>query len=66
VIEVLEIIFSYTNIAFTEKQKEDMAKLYDLLQGSELLNLILNNIPEEELNMLDKGILDTIESVYKY
>jgi len=27
----LEIIFTYTNINFTDKQKEDPSKLYDLL-----------------------------------
>jgi len=30
----LEMVFRYSNISFTEKQKEDPAKLYDLLAGS--------------------------------
>ena len=31
---VIEIIEYYTNINFTEKQREDYAKLYDLIFGS--------------------------------
>ena len=31
VIGTIEIIMAYTNLSFTEKQKEDYAKLYDLL-----------------------------------
>ena len=32
VIGTIEIIMAYTNLSFTEKQKEDYAKLYDLLE----------------------------------
>lgn len=66
VITLLEIIFTYTNISFTEKQKEDMAKLYDMFQNSGLLNLIFSNIPENEIVVLEEGIDATIESIYKY
>ena len=31
----LEIIFNYTNISFTDKQKEDLVKLYDILEKGE-------------------------------
>jgi hypothetical protein len=66
VITLLEIIFTYTNISFTEKQKEDMAKLYDMFQNSGLLELIFSNIPENEMVVLEEGIDATIESIYKY
>ena len=62
----LEFVFTYTNITFTDKQKEDLPKLYDLLSSSGVLNEILTNIPKEELDIIWKGIEDTIESFYKY
>ena len=37
VFTALGIIEYYTNISFTEKQKEDPVKLYDLLHGNGLL-----------------------------
>ena len=62
----MEIIFVYTNINFTDKQKEDPAKLYDLIYSSGVRNIIFDAIPDEELNILYDGVEDTIESVYKY
>lgn len=62
----LQIIEKYTNINFTDKQKENPTKLYDLLIGNGLVSEVINNIPEAEYNEILKGIKDTIESVYKY
>ena len=62
----LEVFEAYTNISFTDKQKEDPSKLYDILYSSNALSVILNSIPKEEYNSIVKGIEDTIESVYKY
>ena len=50
---MLEILYSYTNINFTEKQKEDPAKLYDLVVSGGLIKLVLQAIPEEEYNILE-------------
>lgn len=66
VIGTLEIIMAYTNISFTEKQKEDVAKLYDLLDSNGVVNTIIAAIPEEEYNFVIDGIDDTIEAVYAY
>ena len=62
----LEIIEKYTNINFTDKQKENPTKLYDLLIGNGVISEIINAIPEAEYNEILQGIKDTIESVYKY
>jgi hypothetical protein len=62
----LEIVEKYTNINFTEKQKENPTKLYDLLVGSGLLIKIFETIPQEEYNAIQTGIERTIKSVYKY
>ena len=66
VIGALEIIMAYTNLSFTEKQKEDVAKLYDLLETNGVIDQVVSAIPEEEYNFIIDGIDDTIEAVYTY
>ena len=62
----LEIISFYTNIKFTEKQKENVFKLYDLIVSSGLYLNVYNNIPQEEYQILYTTLMETIDSVYKY
>lgn len=62
----LGIIEYYTNINFTDKQKEDPVKLFDLLQGNGLMQQIQNAIPVEEFDDLNNGVWDSIESIYTY
>ena len=62
----LEIMYAYTNINFTDKQKEDPVKLYDLLSGSKLYDKIVENIPVEEYLEVMNGIDETIDAVYTY
>ena len=62
----LEIIFAYTNISFTEKQKEDLPKLYDAICTSGLLNIITIEIPESELNIIKNGVGKTSKAVYDH
>lgn len=63
---IMEIIFAYTDISFTDKQKEDIAKLYDQMVSSGVITTIIKAIPEEELVIIQNGVKDTIEAVYKY
>lgn len=63
---ILEIIDHYTNISFTEKQREDPCKIYDLLVGNGVSTSILGAIPAEELAELLTGIDDSITAVYNY
>ncbi len=62
----LETIFMYTNINFTDKQKEDVCKLYDLVVSSGFYDAVINEIPEEELEWIEDTLMDTVESIYKY
>lgn len=48
----LNLVYLYTNISFTEKQRENEAKLYNELQTSGLLNTILATIPTNEYESL--------------
>lgn len=62
----LELIFTYTNISFTDKQKEDICKLYDLLISSGLYAAVVAEIPKVEREWIEDVTMDTIESIYSY
>ena len=63
---VFQIIEYYTNISFTEKQKENPTKLFDLIVGSDLWAEIVNNLNKEDYDSLLNYINEAIESLYKY
>ena len=62
----IAIVQYYTNITFTEKQKEDIGKLYDLLVSSGFYAEIKKKIPAEEIEYLKENINKTIHSIYEY
>ena len=62
----LEIISAYANISFTEKQKEDPSKLFDLVVSSGLYKEIICVIPHTEIESLQCYINSTIDAVYEY
>lgn len=62
----LEMITTYTNISFTEKQMEAPSKLYDALLCSGWLKTIMESIPEEERNTVWHGLIATTTAYYNY
>lgn len=66
VFSAIEIFNLYTNINFTEKQREDIQKLYDLLKGSKLMDAVINAIPKEEYDFIMNGINASITAIYSY
>ena len=66
VFRCLEMVYAYTDISFTAKQKEDPAKLYDQLCSSGVLSRIWSKIPDGEREEVLYGINETIEAYYKY
>ena len=66
VFTTLEILFHYTNITFTEKQKEDTVKLYDLVISNGLMSEIIKAIPAGEYAEVLCGIEDSVNAVYTY
>ena len=60
------IVDAYTNISFTVKQKEDPAKLYDLIISSGLWNLIFNEIDKEDYGHLLVYIDKSVKAFYDY
>lgn len=64
--KTMEIIYAYTNLNFTAKQKENIFKTFDQLVSSGLVMLIQENIPDSELQMITSTVLITIDNIYKY
>ena len=62
----LEVVFTYTNITFTDKQKEDLFKLYDIMKGTKFLKTVKDNMDVEELAEIVETIWDTIKNLYQY
>lgn len=63
---VLEVAYAYTNLSFTEKQKENPFKLYDLLVGNGIFKEIIGCIYEDDWKEIQQTILTTIDNIYKY
>ncbi len=61
-----EIIAAYTNITFTEKQREDIGKTYDLLFSNKIIDDILAWIPKGEYDIIANGVKDTVKVMYAY
>ena len=57
----LEVVFTYTNINFTDKQKEDLPKLYDILNSAGVMSDIIDCMEISEYNYLYKNTLDIAE-----
>lgn len=62
----LHLVYLYSNISFTDKQKEDEEKLFDVLESSGLIDKIIEAIPEREYTELLKMTNDKIETELKY
>ena len=62
----IAVLEAYTNISFTEKQKENVTKLYDTVVSTGFYNRVIEAIPYEEINFLIIAIGDTIDAFYRY
>lgn len=62
----VSIIEAYTNISFTEKQKENIAKLYDFVISTGFYDSVINHIPHAELESVKNSIYTMINEIYHY
>ena len=62
----IAVLEAYTNISFTEKQKENVTKLYDMVISTGLYNAIIEAIPNDEFVSLNNAIVNTINAFYRY
>ena len=56
----------YGQITFTNKQLEDVGKVYDVLQSNNVFNIIANTIPDEEYNYIKNCTEATAADVARY
>lgn len=63
---ILQMIYAYTNINFTDKQKEDEKKLYDLLVSSGFSATIFGEINPYEYQQIKDWVTATIHNIYEY
>ena len=59
-------VFNYTNINFTETQKENLKGIYDNLCASSLMDKIIGIIPDSERAVIDYLIWETQRAVTTY
>ena len=62
----LEIVFAYTNIIFTDKQQEDLVKLYDILESNHIFEQVIEVIPKSEYKQIIEGVQDCSDAIYTY
>jgi len=62
----LNLIYLYTNITFTDKQREDEEKLYDVLDSNGIINEVVAAIPENEYTDLLNKTAEKIDNELKY
>lgn len=62
----LEIVYYYTNLNITDKQKEEPLRLYDMFISSGLYEEIRRAIPVAEYLDINQSIQESVKSVYNY
>jgi len=62
----LNIVYLYSNLNITEKQKEDEFKLFDKLESSGLMDMILGNMDEDEYKYLYDSLERAVDNHMKY
>ena len=62
----LYLVYLYTNINFTDKQKEDESKLFDVLLTNGIIEGIITTIPKAEYDVLISLLNQMIEKNEKY
>lgn len=63
---LLQTIEKYTNITFTDKQREDPAKLYDLIVSSGLWGLVFEQIDKNDYAEMISYVDKSVEAFYNY
>lgn len=63
---VLEVVYAYTNLSFTEKMKEDPFKLYDILVSTGIFTDVINVIREKDWSEIQENVWSTINNIYNY
>lgn len=61
----LEILFMYTNLSFTDTQKKDLSKLFDICVSNGLAGAVMQTIPKNEVDGLLGLVYNSADNIYK-
>lgn len=62
----LHLVYLYTDLSFTDKQREDEDKIYNCLKSNGFIDKLLEIIPEEEYNELYDYLQERIDGEIRY
>ena len=62
----LYMVYMYTNLNFTDKQKEDETKLYDILVSNGIIEAVKNAMPDGELYEIQCYTNELKDTIMKY
>ena len=60
----LEVLFMYTNLTFTDAQKKDLSKLFDICVSNGLVKEVMAAIPKNELDGLLELVYTSADNIY--
>lgn len=60
------VVIEYTNINFTDTQKADILKLYDILDSNDIINQVVETIPEREYRFLLDSFITMVNEITNY
>lgn len=62
----LYLVLKYTDIDFSLADRDDMLKLYDILESNKVIDMVISAIPEDEYTTLRDNLLDMTEHYLTY
>lgn len=62
----LNIIYLYTDIEFTDEDKEDEMALYDILESNDIIDEILGALEDDEYNILKEYLIEMKNESLQY
>lgn len=62
----LNYLYYYTNISFTDKQKADPAKLFDLVSASGLYQAVYSKVSDFDRGFISTVLTETLDNIYTY
>ena len=62
----LEVIYHYTDISFTDEEKDDPTNLYNILESSDVIEAVVSAIPKKEYAYLKSTTSKLIANFYTY
>lgn len=62
----LYIVYLYTDIEFTDDEKDDPAHTFDVLESNGVIDAVLQAMDKDELRTMNEWLFDTMETKTKY